>query len=380
MFKKISATQIFDGYQFLEPDTVIIVSKNGRIIDIVHQKDAGDDVLFEDGILTPGFINCHCHVELSYLYGKIPEHTGLPQFLSHISRLRSETENFEIQEKIKQADTTMYQNGIVAVGDICNQADSISIKATSNIHYYSFIETFDIRPQTSTINFKKALNVLQAFQTYHLKSSLVPHAPYSVSPQLFQLLLPYFKNNLVSIHNQETNSENEFTFNHSGALHQFFNSLHIEMNHLLKTGTSSLKSVLSFLNNSKTLILVHNTFTSLDDIKYAQNFHKNIFWCFNVNANLYIENTVPNLNQFIDQHVQIVLGTDSLASNHQLSIFEEIKTIQKYFPDTSLAQLLKFATINGAKALQMEDKLGSIEVGKTPGLNLLSLDTIKKII
>lgn len=67
----------------------------------------------------------------------------------------------------------------------------------------------------------------------------------------------------------------------------------------------------------------------------------------------------------------MVLGTDSLASNRSLNILDEMKTIQKNFPEIPLDEILQWATSNGAKALQMDDKLGSFEKGKRAGVNLL---------
>ena len=73
----------------------------------------------------------------------------------------------------------------------------------------------------------------------------------------------------------------------------------------------------------------------------------------------------------LKQGVNIVLGTDSLASNDQLSILDEMKTLQENFPDLELTTLLKWATINGAKALQMDKMLGGFEKGKQPGVVLI---------
>ena len=73
----------------------------------------------------------------------------------------------------------------------------------------------------------------------------------------------------------------------------------------------------------------------------------------------------------VQQDCNIVLGTDSLASNDQLSILEEMKTLQKNFPDIALTEMLQWATINGARALQMDDQLGSFEKGKKPGIVLV---------
>jgi cytosine/adenosine deaminase-related metal-dependent hydrolase len=70
----------------------------------------------------------------------------------------------------------------------------------------------------------------------------------------------------------------------------------------------------------------------------------------------------------------ICIGTDSLASNHTLSVAEEIGVIQKHFPHIPLEKLLQFGTINGAKALKIEDVFGSFEKGKKPGVNLLNIN------
>jgi cytosine/adenosine deaminase-related metal-dependent hydrolase len=107
---------------------------------------------------------------------------------------------------------------------------------------------------------------------------------------------------------------------------------------------------------------------------FAKASGKKIAWCFCPNANLYISDQLPAIDLFIKNDAEIVLGTDSLASNHQLSILEEIKTIARNFPDISKDQLLRWATINGAKALQMENLLGSFEKGKQPGVILCEND------
>ena len=72
----------------------------------------------------------------------------------------------------------------------------------------------------------------------------------------------------------------------------------------------------------------------------------------------------------IENNLAIVFGTDSLASNHQLSLAAEMRTIRDNFPSVKIEQLLGWATINGAKALQLDNILGSFEKGKKPGVVL----------
>jgi cytosine/adenosine deaminase-related metal-dependent hydrolase len=119
---------------------------------------------------------------------------------------------------------------------------------------------------------------------------------------------------------------------------------------------------------------VHNTFTKKEDLDELRKIRstENTFFVLCPNSNLYIENQLPPVPLFRDENLNICIGTDSLASNHELSVLAELITLQLNFPEIKLEELIKWATINGAKALQIEDKFGSFEAGKKPGVNLIS--------
>ncbi|MEO7984286.1 MAG: amidohydrolase family protein, partial [Bacteroidota bacterium] len=123
----------------------------------------------------------------------------------------------------------------------------------------------------------------------------------------------------------------------------------------------------------QSLILVHNVYTKEEDVLFTKLPVVNcqLSWCLCPNANQYISRQLPDIDLLIKQDCEIVLGTDSLASNHQLSILEEIKTIGKHFPHIATEKMLQWATSNGAKALQLDSLLGSFEKGKKPGVNLI---------
>lgn len=120
------------------------------------------------------------------------------------------------------------------------------------------------------------------------------------------------------------------------------------------------------------ILLVHNTYTCYKDVFFTQRQQKNIYWCFCPNANLYIEDKLPTFEFFKHSEFPFTIGTDSLASNHTLSILDEMKVLQQNIPNLPLNELLKWGCINGAKYLDFDNDLGSIAVGKTPGLNLLT--------
>lgn len=336
--------------------------------------------LFEitpDGILCPGFINTHCHLELSHLRGKVSEGKGMTGFISELVPQRSMYTNPEILEAVKLADEEMYRNGIVAVGDICNTADTFNVKAQSKIHYHSFIELFDMSPgRTEEVMDKGKMlaGLLRKDQSW----SFVPHAPYTVTPGLYKLIAENQPggNVPVCIHNQESLAESEAFETNSGLIWDMFKNFGLDLGWLERTGKNSLHSYFEKLLGYKKIQLVHNTFTSADDIVWAKRNCElrtencELYWCTCPNANIYIEGRLPDYPALLRAGARMTIGTDSLASNHRLSILEEMKTIQKHF-DIPTTELIRWATINGAEFLGLADKYGSFGEGKQPGVNLI---------
>ena len=383
MYRKFSADKIFDGYQFLQQQ-VLITDAAGIVGDIVDEKDAGDDVEKLTGILCPGFINAHCHLELSHMKGQVPKHTGLVDFVLKVVTERHFAEH-EIFDAIENAEDEMLQNGIVAVGDICNNTLSIPQKTKERLQYHNFIETSGFIPALAEERFQRSW---QIFEEYLLtlntqRSTVCPHAPYSVSPAMFGMINDLPNNNLLTIHNQETLAENEFFEKGTGDFLRLYKQMGIDISFFKPTGKTSLQTWLSHFTKEQSIILVHNVCTSAEDLSFVKQIKNNeqrtTFFCLCPNANLYISNTLPDVNMLMKHTDDIVLGTDSLASNDQLSIWAEIKTLQNNFKELDLAILLKWATSNGAKALQMNDRLGSFEKGKQPGVILIDENGSEKI-
>lgn len=354
----------------LDDDNVLIVKEDGTVEEIIPASNAGDGVEELDGILCPGFINCHCHVELSHLKNAIPEQTGLVNFVQQVMGKRNALP--EIKEAAMQnAETEMYNNGIVVVGDICNTADSVVLKKESKIHWHNFIEVSGFVDAVAEKRLAAAEEVMNQFPG----STLSPHSPYSVSKKLFKLLNEKTKNKIVTIHNQETAAENELYINKNGDFLELYKNLGIDISHFSATGKTSLQTWLPYFTNKQSIISVHNTFTSANDIGFAiKNSVSAIYYCLCINANLYIENKLPPITALIQNNCAIILGTDSYASNWQLNIMEEIKTIQQYFNEIPLATILQWATLNGAMALGIDNIFGSFKKNKKPGIILISKD------
>jgi aminodeoxyfutalosine deaminase len=376
-YRKFQAAQLFTGYEMLNDEQVLITDENGMVLNISSVEEAGDDIQQLNGIISPGFINCHCHLELSHMKDRIPERTGLVDFVYKVVTERHYSPE-EIHSAIESAETHMMEKGIVAVGDICNNALTIPQKNKGRLYYYNFIEASGWLPEISKQRFDRALQLFYEFEKSGKPASatsIVPHAPYSVSEKLWELIKPYFQNKTVTIHNQETAFEDEFFLHGSGDLTRMYQMMKIDSSHHKPSKRSSLQSYFHQLQSASSSILVHNTFTKQADLEFIRSESTlNIgqtFFCICINANLYIENSIPPVELLRANDCRIVLGTDSLASNRELDILSEIKKINEHFPAIPLVEILQWATINGAQALGVHERYGSFEKGKSPGVVLI---------
>jgi aminodeoxyfutalosine deaminase len=384
--RKISATYIFPGNLPPLKNGILVCEDDGTIVELT---DTGGQLREQaglehySGILVPGFINTHCHLELSHLKETIPEKTGLGGFLGAINKLRNlEVENQD--EAMKKADFQMQNSGIVAVGDVSNSANSLEIKRNSKIYYHTFVEAFGFHPSRAERAFSFAGIAESIFREFDLAASVTPHSPYSVSELLFQKIRKkaLAEKSILSVHNQESRDELEFFKYGTGTIARHLNDvLGIEISQWRPTGKSSLEFTLSFIPVENRLLLVHNTFTSPEDIQVLkrQRELENTFLVLCPNANLYIENRLPPVSLFQKEKMNICLGTDSLASNHNLSILQEMITLQQYFPEITLQNLIKWSCLNGAEALDIADWFGSFEPGKKPGINLINGANLQKM-
>ncbi len=380
-YRKFKGDKMFNGFGFLDNEHVLITDEQGTVIELTTTQDAGEQIEQFDGTICPGFINAHCHLELSHLKDVIPPHTGLIPFLLDVVGKRDfpmET----ILDRIEKAEKEMFQDGIVAVGDIGNTANTLETKRNSKIRWNNFVEVLSFSDEMSPKRMQEYNEVLKAFndaeldlEKDHFKSALVPHAPYTISNLTFKEINRLTPGAVISMHNQEHPAEDVLYKTGEGDFLSFLKIFGFDASPFPITGKSALRSCLPHFNNKQRVLLVHNTFIPDEDIAFAIDYAKEhlagVHFCLCPNANLYIENKMPPIQKLMEQGGDLVLGTDSYSSNWQLSIASEIKTINERLPEIPLETILRWATINGAKALGREDELGSFEKGKKPGVVLL---------
>ena len=360
----LNTAPIKDGYLYIEDDGTVI-----HVNDITPITNQFEVEVYE-GIICPGFVNTHCHLELSHMKGLVPKGSGLPKFVSQIPQLRKQS-NLDPLKSLKEADRNMNESGIVAVGDISNTTESLSVKKNSAIRYHSFVEQFGLDKNNAEHLLSEGLKIVEEYRSSDLSASLVPHAPYSLSPQLLKGIYSYSKGQLLTIHHQETASEKELFLDSKGDLAELFLSKGLDISSQLDGGKNSAQyALLPYLPKEQKLLLVHNTFSESADIEEIETHFSHAYWCTCPKANWYIEQRLPNYDLWREKKLKITIGTDSLASNDSLNVLEEIKMIQKNYPHIPTNELLIWACKNGAEFFNY-DELGSFEAGSKPGVVLI---------
>ena len=339
------------------PHPVVTLDDDGRIVSLEQrqQLDSLSSTEFYAGVLCAGFVNAHCHLELSYLRGAIARGTGFAGFARAIGQVRGNFSTEERQRALQAADARMWSEGVQAVADIVNDDSSFQRKAQSKIYYKSFAELFGLNSVADAV---KHLCTLP-------NCSPTPHSIYSVQDEAFRSVAELAADEPLSIHFMESPDEAAL-YSGEGSLAAWYERMGW-MCDFLHYG-SPARRITGSLPKDKRLMLVHNCCVAEEDIELINNHFVNpVAWVLCPRSNDYISGLKSPVELLRRHSDMICVGTDSLASNDSLSIIEELKM----FEGVPLAEVVKWATINGARALGLEKEIGSVEVGKRPGLVLI---------
>ncbi len=370
--KRFSAQYIFTNTDAPLKRGIITTDDEGRILNIESTGGTLKEqhsVEFYDGIIIPGFVNCHCHLELSDMAGLIPRGNGLAKFITGIRSGRDKSIS-EVKSSAIRADSKMAGEGIVLCADICNTPVTFDLKKESSIVYKNLLEVFGLDPKKANKRIEEINTVAKIAEENGLYYSIVPHSTYSLSLPLYKMVRDLGENNeITSIHFMESPGEKEFQEKGSGELFDTYLASGI-ISSAPETSGSLANVILNEVTASGNLLLVHNTYADRETLR-AVNKRVNSFWCLCPSSNIYISGQLPPAGLMQEEGCTIVVGTDSLASNSMLSILQEIRLLQDRFPFLATEELIRWATWNGARALNELDSFGSIETGKKPGLLLL---------
>lgn len=371
--RRFSAQYIITGTGDILKRGIITTDDKGRITDITdtggHPTEKAKTEYY-NGIIIPGFVNCHCHLELSALHNRTASGTGLGAFIRSVRESRPPAGEDSLRS-MEEADSMMYQTGTSACGDICNSSISFPLKEKSKIKYINFLEVFGVDPGKADKRTEEVLELKKEADRYSSPAYITPHSFYSMSATLMKKIKELASSNRVSsIHHMESPAEEELLRHAAGELMDSYRAMGIDRDMLQDRIPDHVTGLLDYISTSGNLILVHNTYAGTENIKAAKR-RGNCFLCLCPRSNMHIEDRLPPVDIMVASALPPVMGTDSLASNSSLDMLEEMKTLSSHFPAISLEEMTAWATINGARALGIDDEYGSIEVGKAPGLTLI---------
>ena len=348
--------------------------KDGTILNVgnCHESEK-----VEAGAIVPGFVNAHCHVELSHLHGKFRKGTGMAGFIDQINELRDwagrETKITLVQKWMDK----MWENGVSAMADISNDDSSFGVKSVHPMYTRTFLEVFGSEPEMCEDVMKGVTELDSQAAEAGIDAAPTPHSCYTMSPQLLTASAAAgLAKGFISYHSQESQEEEDLLRTGSGAMYE--NRKRSGMSTPPVTGESSLKYFLDRLSYAHAapydehVLLVHNVCLAQDDIDAALKSFNNVYWAICPLSNIFIHNALPPVPLMRENGLKITVGTDSLSSNDDLDVVKELYCIHSSFPEVPMNEIFTWACTNGAQFLKKDDVLGSLTPGKRPGIVLVS--------
>jgi len=349
---------------------------DGTVTGVGQCGDISSEECFHDGALVPGFVNAHCHVELSHLHGKFRKGTGMAGFIDQINELRDWAGRDVKASLVKEWMDKMWSDGVSAMADISNDDSSFEVKAAHPMYTRTFLEVFGSEPHMCEGVMSDVTALNEQADRAGIDAAPTPHSCYTMSPQLLSASAAAgLEKGWLSYHSQESQEEEDLLISGSGAMYE--NRKRSGMSTPPVTGESSLKYFLDRLAAAKPapydehILLVHNVCLGQSDIDAAKKVMNNVYWAICPLSNIFIHNALPPVPLMRENRLDIMVGTDSLSSNDDLDMVKELCCLHENFPEVPMDELLRWASLNGARFLSKADVLGTLTPGKKPGIVLI---------
>ena len=364
LYPLVSMEPVVNGFVEMEDD--------GTVVRTGVCADPASEPVFYDGAVAPGFVNAHCHVELSYMKGLFRKGTGMAGFIDQINELRDTKSMEEKVRDLAEAMDSLWEQGVVAMADISNCADSFAVKARHPMYTRTFLEVFGTEPKDCGAVMDGVRRLKETADCFGIDAAPTPHACYTMSPELVTAVsVEGLKSGFLSFHSEETEEEEEMLKYGSGKMWE--NRVKAGMSVPPVTGKSSLLYFIDRLLKGhpapfdEHILLVHECCMDQEGIDAVKAVMNHPFVAVCPLSNLFIHDALPPIDLMRRNGLKVCVGTDSLSSNDDLNIVDELFCLQRNFPEVPLGELLTWASRNGAEFLARPE-FGTLEVGKRPGL------------
>lgn len=316
-------------------------------------KDLGEMVLF------PGFVNAHCHLELTAL-GPLPQ-TNFVSWIKEVVRLKKNLSRKQIRDGITSGIASLLSSGVTTIGDHVGVASDWTPLIDSPLSGILFGEVLGLVPEVAEDIYRELQSVQKKIEaeSSRLKMHISPHSVHAVNQETFCKVV---RDNSppLSCHLAESEAEEEYFSGQSGSLADFMRERGIIKRH---EATSGLDYISRRNLPLEKMLIIHGNYLSDSDLALVKNHHLSIVHC--PGSHKYFAHRRFPIKKYLDEGINIALGTDSIASNTELNFLAELRLCRGDRPVALTDRdILTMATLNGAKALRMEKEIGSLVPGK----------------
>ncbi|HVG55622.1 MAG TPA: amidohydrolase family protein [Vicinamibacterales bacterium] len=324
--------------------------------------------------VLPTLVNAHTHLELSYLHGRVPAGTSFTAWIQTLMALRrSYPQPFdpEIVTAARGAIAAARAAGTGLFGDVSNTFASVPLLRQSSVaaHVFNELLGFNVEDPTERVAVAAAAGRAAATEGSDVRVGLAAHAPYSVSPGMFNAIrvaVDAQAHPVTTVHLGESPDEVEFLQTGGGQFRALLESLGVWAPDWKPPQVSPVRYLLDLGFLDRSVLVVHGVQFHGDDLDRLAALGCTIASC--PRSNVHVGVGSPPLEAFYAMDVNVAFGTDSLASVADLNLFMELKEARRIAPRVPARRLLESATLAGARALGFGDQFGSIEPGKRASL------------
>ena len=349
---------------FIEDGAVVlcgsIIQKVGRYTEI---RDLAPTKVIDLGsaVIMPGLINTHIHLELTHHKNLVNHCASFTDWLLQIITKSNSQDNQQINQAISDGIHLTLAGGATTIGNIHSAESGLKKLKYSQIRKVVFLETLGFSPHVfanESTRINKRLESLQNDDLFTI--AVTPHAPYSTSTKLYKHCTDIAKLEQLNLstHIAETREEIEFLKYGTGKFTELLNILDIP----LDTWTPPRVTPIKYLKKEGVLdiqpLLAHCNYLTNDDVDILAKSGSSVAFC--PRSHKYFHHTNHPIARLISAGVNVSIGTDSLASNHSLSMLDELKFLANNYKELSSETLISLLTINGAKSLKLKG-IGKLE-------------------
>jgi aminodeoxyfutalosine deaminase len=341
----------------------VVTVRGDRIVAVEPHGARTADSDLDNAAILPGFVNAHTHLDLTGLRGLAPPSPDFPAWLRQVVRHRRGRSAEQVPLDIQAGLDECLHFGTTLIGDIDGGGGSWDTLVPAPMRAVVFKEMLGLTTDRASQTWADAVDWQVAHPaTMTCRAGVSPHAPYSIRSSLF--FAATFTGVPVAIHLAETAAEGELLADRSGPFVPFLRDLGVWAPDGL---AKDYQHVLGLTNGLQPTLIVHGNYLRSERLPD----NASLVYCPRTHAAF--GHPPHPFREFLARGVRVVLGTDSLASNPDLSVLHEARFLHRLYPDLPGAVLLRMATLSGAEALGWADETGSLTPGKSADLVVLPL-------